>query len=82
MAPSVMLTDQRGFGEVESIESVLEVPENVAGIANGLIRHPSEPGVIDRVVPPLQKLVPQRCAWLSIQYLNLDESILSSSARK
>ena len=84
MAPPVMLTDQRGFGEIKSIESVLEVPENVTDIADGLMRHPSEPGVIGRVVPHLQNLVPQRCTWPSIvaQYLNLYKNILSSSAAK
>ena len=80
----VMLTDQCGFDELKSIEPGLVVPASVAGIADGLIHLLTEPGLLDRISPPLQNFVLQRYTWHSIvaRYLNFYGSILSSSASK
>ena len=80
----VMLTDQCGFGEIKSIDPGLEVPANVAGVADGLIRLLTEPGLLDRVAPSLQNFVSQRYAWHSVvaRYLKLYERILNSSTSR
>jgi glycosyltransferase involved in cell wall biosynthesis len=80
----VMLTDQCGFDELKSIESGLVVPASVEGIADGLIHLLTEPGLLDRISPPLQNFVLQRYTWQSIvaRYLNLYDNILSSSESK
>jgi len=80
----VMLTDQCGFGEIRLIDPALEVPANIAGIADGLIHILIEPGLLSRVAPSLQSFVSQRYTWHSAvaQYLSLYEDILRPSASK
>lgn len=80
----VMLTDQCGFAEITAIDSGLEVPASVAGIADGLVRLLLEPGLLDRVAGGLYNFVAQKYTWHSIVnlYLSLYGNRLQSSASK
>lgn len=74
-----LVTDQCGFGEIKSICSDLETTADVAGIAAGLERVITEPGMLERLGPLFRDFVMQRYTWESIvaEYLTLYKNILT-----
>ncbi|MFA6901880.1 MAG: glycosyltransferase [Gallionellaceae bacterium] len=75
----VMLTDQCGFGEIKSIDSRLEVPATVSGIASGLTSLLSDSSNLAAMSQSWSVFVKQRYSWSSLapEYVKLYRTILS-----
>lgn len=78
----VLLTNQCGFGEIRAIDSRLEVPATVSGIADGLISLLSAADTLKHIAPNWQAFVKQRYAWDAIisEYIHLYSGILERHA--
>ena len=74
----VMVTDQCGFGEIGEVDARLEVPATSGGIARGLIRLLTEPGLLDRMGLDFKAFVSRQYEWDSIviHYIKLYRMIL------
>lgn len=79
-----LLTDQCGFGEIRGVDAALEAPANSSGIADGLLRLVTEPGLLNRVGPVFRDLVLRRYTWNFIvaEYIVLYRSILAMPAKR
>lgn len=64
----VLLTDQCGFSNIRSIDSRLEVPASVSGIADGLVRLLEDQGSLDKISPVWSCFVRSNYAWSFIVY--------------
>ena len=80
----VLLTKQCGFGEVTQIDSRMEVPATVEGIAFGLSSLLADGGSLRRLSKPWKIFVERRYAWRNLvgEYLALYRSLISVEARK
>ncbi|NOT13880.1 MAG: glycosyltransferase [Methylococcaceae bacterium] len=76
----VLLTDQCGFSDICRVDSRLEVPANVNGIAKGLAGLLDDASVLQQVAPVWHDFVEQHYAWHAIvpDYLKLYKNILTS----
>lgn len=76
---AVMLTDQCGFGEIKEVDTCLEVPASVEGIASGMQQLLTNPALIEKVSVAFQALVKGRFTWHSIvrEYIGLYEMLIS-----
>lgn len=76
----VLLTDQCGFSEVRSIDSRLEVPATVAGIAVGLTKLFTDPSQLAEISPVWSAFVKQQYSWptLVLEYFKLYKNILDA----
>ena len=74
----VLLTDQCGFGDIRLVDSRLEVPATVNGIANGISELVKDPIILTRVATAWRNFVRERYAWSAIapQYVKLYERIV------
>ena len=74
----VLLTDQCGFGEIQFVDSRLEVTATVDGIAEGLLRLLLEPHALIDAAPIWRDFVMRHYAWESIapRYVTLYRSVL------
>jgi glycosyltransferase involved in cell wall biosynthesis len=74
----VLLTDQCGFSDIRLVDSRLEVPATVNGIAEGLSGLLVDAAVLARVAPAWKDFVRRRYAWSAIvpEYLELYKSIV------
>jgi glycosyltransferase involved in cell wall biosynthesis len=81
---SVLLTDQCGFSDVRLVDSRLEVPATVSGIADGLSKLLVDSAVLLRVAPAWRDFVAQRYAWgaIVLEYLNLYKRICTQQVSK
>ena len=69
----VLLTDQCGFGDIRLVDSRLEVPATVNGIAEGLSKLLVDETVLSQVAPEWRDFVARRYAWSEIvlEYIDL-----------
>jgi glycosyltransferase involved in cell wall biosynthesis len=76
----VMLTDQCGFSQVRNIDSRLEVPATVSGLASGLLQVLKDSEHLPELGARLKEYVLQRYTWSSVvsEYLNLYKTILAT----
>ena len=74
-----MVTDQCGFGEIGEVDARLEVPATSSGIARGLVRLFTEPGLLDRKGLDFKAFVSRQYEWDSIviHYIKLYRTILN-----
>ena len=74
----VLLTDQCGFSDIRLVDSRLEVPATVNGIAEGLSGLLVDAAVLAQVAPAWKDFVRRRYAWSAIvpEYLELYKSIV------
>lgn len=79
----VLLTDQCGFGDIRLVNSSLEVPATVEGLANGLIRLLTRPDILKTISPAWFDFVDKRYSWHSLvpEYIKLYKQISAESAR-
>lgn len=79
----VLLTDQCGLGEIRSIDTRLEVPASVAGIADGLTNLLGEPHILEKIAPAWSDFVDRKYSWMSLapEYFRLYRHILGESNR-
>ena len=75
----VMLTDQCGFSNISEIDSRLEVPATVDGIAFGLIRLLQDSTVLNDLAPVWKNYVDNQYSWNAIipKYIALYQDIIS-----
>lgn len=80
----VLLTDQCGFSDILSVDSRLEVPATVNGIAQGLSRLLVDATVLTHVAPAWKDFVTRRYAWSAIvpEYLALYKHIVMHRGAK
>lgn len=78
----VLLTDQCGFGEIQSIDTRLEVQASVSGIAGGLTSLLAEPATLQELSPAWSSFVERKYSWPSLvsKYLKLYQQILAGAA--
>lgn len=78
----VMLTDQCGFHEITTIDSRLETPATIPGIANGLVALLCEPAQLSRIAESLRNFVLHTYTWPNTvkRYLDLYGNILHPPA--
>lgn len=69
----VMLTDQCGFSEIQSLDPGLEVPATADGISGGLIYLLNRPELVDRMAIEFREFVLKRYTWTGMvtEYLDL-----------
>ena len=81
-APMILFSDQCGFGEIKSIDTRLEVPATVAGLAAGMTSLLSEAKTLDDISQSWSSFVKQRYSWSSLvpEYFKLYSAILSRSS--
>jgi len=74
----VLLTDQCGFSDVRSIDTRLEVPATVTGIATGLTSLLADSNKLAEISPAWSNFVKQQYSWSSLapKYFELYSSIL------
>lgn len=74
----VLLTDQCGFSDIRLVDSRLEVPATVNGIAEGLTELLVDATVLANVAPACREFVVQRYAWnrIVLEYLDLYKRII------
>ena len=80
----VLLTDQCGFGDIKTIDEILETSADALGIARSLVQILTEPGFLARVGPAFREFIVQRYTWNSIvfEYIRMYQSILTKAAKK
>lgn len=80
----VLLTDQCGFSDIRLVDSRLEVPATVNGIAHGLSGLLVDATVLTHVAPAWEDFVRRRYAWSAIvpEYLELYKRIFTSRGVK
>ena len=74
----VLLTDQCGFSDVRSIDTRLEVPATVTGIATGLTSLLADSNKLAEISPAWSNFVKQQYSWSSLapKYFKFYKSIL------
>lgn len=80
----VLLTDQCGFSDIRLVDSRLEVPATVNGIAEGLTKLLVDATVLTHVAPAWRDFVARRYAWSAIipEYLQLYKRIVMPPVAK
>jgi glycosyltransferase involved in cell wall biosynthesis len=75
---TVLLTDQCGFSDIRLVDSRLEVPATISGIARGLVNLLADKTVLNQVAPVWRDLVRRRYAWSAIvpKYLELYKGVV------
>lgn len=73
-----LLTDQCGFSDVRSVDTRLEVPATVTGIATGLTSLLADSNKLAEISPAWSNFVQQQYSWSSLapKYFKLYKSIL------
>jgi glycosyltransferase involved in cell wall biosynthesis len=74
----VLLTDQCGFSDIRLVDSRLEVPATISGIAQGLADLLADTTVLMQVAPVWRDFVRRRYAWRAIvpEYLELYKGVV------
>lgn len=76
----VLMTDQCGFSSIRSVDTRLEVPATVDGLASGLTHLLAKPGELKDLSQILKNFIQQRYSWASVgsRYLQLYLSVLKA----
>jgi len=76
----VMVTDQCGFGEVETVDKRLQVEATSEGIAGGLIDLLADPSLLEKIGADYRNFVSSEYSWDSIivRYANLFRKTIGS----
>lgn len=80
----VLLTDQCGFSDIRIVDSRLEVPATVSGIALGLTNLLVDKAVLPHVAPLWKDFVRQNYAWdaIVLEYIELYKHVVRSQLTK
>lgn len=80
----VLLTDQCGFSDIRLVDSRLEVPATVSGIAQGLTNLLVDKAVLPHVVPLWKDFVRRNYAWSAIvlKYIELYKRVVQQQGIK
>ncbi len=80
----VLLTDQCGFSEIRSVDSRLEVPATVSGIALGLTNLLVDKTVLSHVAPLWKDFVRRNYAWdaIVLEYIKLYKRVVRLQVTK
>jgi glycosyltransferase involved in cell wall biosynthesis len=83
-ATPVLLTDQCGFSDIRLVDSRLEVPATVDGLAQGLSKVLTDMKVLIRLAPVWRDFVADRYAWsvIGLEYVELYKRVVKVSSAK